>query len=257
MLRRVADRLRYLRKTGIRRKIRDIVLRVDPENYAVRREDLARIYLTGDGIEIGALTWPMRMPPGARVRYVDHAPKAELVAAYGYNFHLQGAFASAIPETDVIDEAEHLATFADGSVNFVVANHVLEHIEDPIGALKTMLRVLRPGGILFLSLPDARFSFDAPRPRTTVEHLVRDHRDGPEGSRQEHYEEWARLIEGMQEPADIARRAAEFAADEVRNHFHVWELDTFLEVIRVVDLPCSLELGQVNFHEFAVILRRT
>jgi SAM-dependent methyltransferase len=55
---------------------------------------------------------------------------------------------------------------------------MLEHVEDPIAALEHQLRVLKPGGTLYLTLPDARSSFDSPRQRTTVEHLLRDHRDG-------------------------------------------------------------------------------
>jgi predicted SAM-dependent methyltransferase len=254
-LARISARVRYVRKTGIQRKIRDILMR-DASLYAVTREDLARRYLQGDGIEIGPLTWPMRMPPGARVRYVDHAGRDELIRLYGDSFDGQGAYASAIPETDVVDDGATLATFADASVDFVVANHVLEHIEDPIGALENLLRVIRPGGVLFLALPDARHTFDARRDRTSVDHLLRDHRDGPEGSRHAHYEEWARIIESRPED-QVAQRVAEFAAEEARNHFHVWELDTFLELIRALDLPCSLELGQTNHHEFIVILRRT
>jgi predicted SAM-dependent methyltransferase len=61
--------------------------------------------------------------------------------------------------------------------------HVVEHLEDPIGALKHMLRVTRPGGIVLLTLPDGRHRFDARRARTTVEHLLRDHEEGPHASR--------------------------------------------------------------------------
>jgi predicted SAM-dependent methyltransferase len=90
-----------------------------------------------------------------------------------------------------VDDGARLASFADDSLDFVVANHMLEYIEDSIAALEHQLRVLKPGGILYLTLPDARDSFDSPRQRTTVEHLLRDHHDGPEGSRSEHYEECA------------------------------------------------------------------
>jgi ubiquinone/menaquinone biosynthesis C-methylase UbiE len=39
---------------------------------------------------------------------------------------------------------------ADSSQDFVIANHLLEHLPDPIGALKEWYRVLRAGGTLFL-----------------------------------------------------------------------------------------------------------
>jgi SAM-dependent methyltransferase len=220
----------------------------------VSREDLARRYLTGDGIEIGAATWPMRVPKCAHVRYVDRLPKDQLINEYGQMVAASGMRFEAIPDTDVVDDAETLATFPDQSVDFVIANHVLEHLEDPVKALTNMVRVLRTEGILFLSLPDRLESWDRLRPRTTVEHVLRDHREGPQVSRQEHYEEWARYIEGA---ADVPARAAEFAAEDARHHFHVWSLPDMLELVRALDLPAELELGQRNTHEFNVVLRRT
>ena len=35
-------------------------------------EHAAAVYLKGSGIEIGALNLPLRVPPSARVRYVDY-----------------------------------------------------------------------------------------------------------------------------------------------------------------------------------------
>jgi len=255
MPKRIYQRLRYIARAGLRRRLRDVILMRGPQIYSVRREDLARLFIRGDGVEIGPLTWPMRLPPGTTVRYVDYASREDLLAEYGDNFSAQTAHASAVPETDVIDDATHMATFADESLDFVVANHVLEHLEDPVLALTNLLRVLRPGGILFLALPDARETFDDPRERTTLEHVLRDHAEGPEVSRRQHYEEWARHIEGHT-GAELTRRVDEYAAEDARHHFHVWELDTFLAMLRGLDLPCRLELGQTNGHEFVVILRR-
>lgn len=252
------QRIRYLATTGVRRKVRDLVVRpADPAGAGrfEAREDLARRYLAGDGIEIGPYTWPLRMPPNARARYVDRLDRARLIATYRDELATANLDVGSIPETDVIDDAATLATFADASVDFVVANHVLEHFEDPVGGLKTFARVLRPGGVLFLTLPDGRHSFDAARPRTTVEHVLRDHREGAAVSRREHYEEWARFIEGAG-PDEIEARAAAFEREDARHHFHVWALEDFLELLRAAALPLDLEAGQVNGEEFIVVLRR-
>jgi SAM-dependent methyltransferase len=234
-------------RTRVTTRLRD-VLRSQPPNWAVVRDDLAFRYLEGDGIEIGALYRPQRVPPGARVRFVDHGDEEELRRVYPDHEWVQAP--------DVIDEAETLAKFEDESLDFVVVNHVIEHVEDPVQALNTFLRVLRPGGILFITLPDARDNFDARRELTTVEHVLRDHREGPEVSRRDHYEEWAHVIEGAVEPEDVARRADEFAAAGTRNHFHVWRLDTFLQLLFALDLPVEIEAAQTTGFEFAVVLRK-
>lgn len=228
-------------------RMRDVV-RSQPPRWEAVRDDLAFRYLSGDGIEIGALYHPQRVRSGTRVRYVDHGDRDELMRAYPWHDWVQAP--------DVVDEAEKLHSFEDESLDFVIANHVLEHVEDPIAALETFLRVVRPGGIVFITLPDPRHSFDGRRERTTVEHVLRDHRDGPEVTRQEHYEEWAHIVEGMTDPGDIARRTAEFAREKTRNHFHVWEPDDFLRLVFALELPVTIEATQVTEPEFAVVLRK-
>lgn len=268
MLSKLWRRLRYIATSGLRRRFRDLALRdTRPQAFAgserrarravfVLREDLARRYLAGSGIEIGALAFPLRMPPGVRVRYVDYLPREDLVRVNRSTLAFANLDPGAIPPVDVVDDAGRLAAFADGSVDFVVANHVIEHMEDAIDALAHMLRVIRAGGILFLAVPDARHTYDAARERTSVEHLLRDHREGPQHSREAHYEEWARILDGM--PAErVAERVAEFAREDARHHFHVWELEGFIALLAAVELPCRLELAQLNPPEFEIILRKS
>ena len=196
---------RRLRGTVTRSRLwlrgRDLMLRVGSSDLRVAREDLARRYLFGEGIEIGPMAMPLRLPPASSsATSTDLAETTSCASRAPSSLEHNSAL---IPEIHVVDEADRLATFADNSVDFVVANHVLEHLQDPLGALEHMLRITRPGGVLLLTLPDARHTFDVNRPRTTVEHLLRDHEEGPQVSRREHYEEWARFLE-----AGPARRRA-------------------------------------------------
>jgi predicted SAM-dependent methyltransferase len=250
------ERLRYVAKSGARRRLRDFVLTRGNHDRLVAREDLARRYLRGQGIEIGPLFWPLRVLPGVRVRNVDYLDREGVVRENTDLARVADLNLDWIPEVDVVDDAQRLASFADGSLDFVVANHVIEHTEDPIAALEHALRVLREGGILFLTLPDARHTFDSPRPRTTVGHLLRDHGEGPAVSRPEHYREWAVFIDGASGDR-VSELAAEYAREAARHHFHAWELQDFLALLRAVDLPCELELAQASCAEFAVILRKT
>lgn len=240
----------YIFQRGLR-EVRDFALRRGVADRKTVREDIALWFLRGDGIEIGALDFPLRLPRKAEVRYVDYLD--ETVLRETHHRTLQAGRPLIAP--DVVDDGSRLSTFADSSLDFVVANHMLEHVEDPIAALEHQLRVLRPDGVLYLTLPDARSSFDSPRPRTTTEHLLRDHRYGPAVSRREHYEECARFIEGHSGEA-LVRRVDEMEAESLRPHFHVWEPRTFVGFLSVLDLPFSLELLRASIGEFIVILRK-
>lgn len=47
--------------------------------------------------------------------------------------------------------------FADGSFDIVTAKHTLEHVESPMEGLREIHRVLRPGGVAFIVVPDAAY----------------------------------------------------------------------------------------------------
>jgi SAM-dependent methyltransferase len=228
-----------------------MVLRRGLSDRKTIRGDVALRFLRGDGIEIGALDFPLRLPCGTQVRYVDYLDEAGLRGVHSST--LRKGRPLVVP--DVVDDGARLDSFADASLDFVVANHMLEHVEDPIAALQHQLRVLRPGGVLYLTLPDARESFDAPRERTTTEHLLRDHREGPQVSRREHYEECARHIEGHRGEI-LTKRVQEMEAENLFPHFHVWEPVTFAGFLAALDLAFSLELLQAGVGEFLVVVRK-
>ena len=52
----------------------------------------------------------------------------------------------------------------------MIANHFIEHAEDLVGTPGHFVRTLHPGGILFMALPDKRFTFDQKHPETSNEH---------------------------------------------------------------------------------------
>ena len=91
---------------------------------------------------------------------------------------------------------------------------------------------MKLGGTLYLSLPDKGFSFDANRPVTTVEHLHRDYREGPEWSKRQHFEEWTRYTEQVTEDAFHAR-VDELIRTDYSIHFHVWTRLDMLDLIRL------------------------
>ena len=56
----------------------------------------------------------------------------------------------------VQESAEQPLPFADRSFDGVVVKDVLEHVADPVGVVAEVRRVLRPGGLVFASSPDAQ-----------------------------------------------------------------------------------------------------
>ncbi len=220
------------------------------------RRELAAEFFRGSGVEIGALHLPMAMPTGVSVRYVDRMTIPELREHYP---ELDG---QDVAPVDVVDDGETLSTIEPESVDFIAANHFLEHCEDPIRTITNHLGKLRPGGVLFYAVPDKRYTFDFRRPRTPLSHLIADHEDGGQRSRSEHYLDWIRLVHPEGESPDH-QTAYQLAADlEARGysiHFHVWTQADLLALL----LYCHEELGSFEIEavrrvgmENIVVLRK-
>jgi SAM-dependent methyltransferase len=219
----------------------------------ISREVIACQYLTGTGIEVGALQRPLRLPAGVTAKYVDFEPPAELDAQYPELNHLT------ITRPDIISDLESLRGIEDNSQDFVVANHVLEHCEDPIKAVKSVARVLRTGGIAYLAIPDKRFTFDKEREITTLAHLIGDHEQGPDVSLREHYEDWCRHIDKL-EGQELSQKVGLLLASRGNVHFHVWEYPDMMEffhyLTREAGVPLDIEMSFLTGNEVIWILRR-
>lgn len=193
----------------------------------LNRELIAEAYLTGLGIEIGALHNPLKVPSAATVRYVDRLSALDLREQYPELADQE------LVNVDIRADGELLETIPDSSQDFVIANHFVEHCQDPIGAILNMLRVLKPTGVLYLALPDKRCCFDADRPVTSLEHVMRDHFEGPEWSRRGHFEEWARLVNKTTED-QVEQEVTRLMNMNYSIHYHVWTPFEMLELILAV-----------------------
>lgn len=213
----------------------------------VERQRLAEL-LKGHGIEIGALHRPLAVSGRAHVTFVDRLPLEQLREHYKELAELQ------LAPVDVIGSADNLAAFADETLDFVIANHLIEHLEDPIKALKEFQRVMRPRGLLFMCVPDARVTFDRLRPLTHAEHIIAEHRGGSEvimSNRRDHYVDWVINVEDSGVLGELDRPISASTQEErVRKlmemdysiHFHCWQASTFLEFFETVRREEGLEL---------------
>lgn len=211
--------------------------------------------LRGRGLEIGALTNPLPAPNATEVVYSDWCAAEDLERMYPGS-----------KPPDIISDSETFPTVNDGTFDFVIANHVLEHLTDPIGALVEWHRILKDDGLLMLALPDKRFTFDAGRNRTTLAHLIEDHRsDVPPLLRNRcHLEEWATHVENLA-PGSKERESwiQTKLAKGYSVHNHVWIPVDILTLLAWLNRETTahyqvLRLANTSplTNEFILLLRR-
>jgi len=193
--------------------------------------------LRGNGLEIGAMGNPMRVFNGAHVSYVDRYTADDLKSDFPLK---EGRYV----DVNIIDDGQYLVKIPDNSVDFVIANHVLEHYEDPIMAIKTAIRVLRPGGVLFLTVPDKRQTFDVDRSITSLEHLIQDHCVGPMVSREDHFSD------NFDKKNYSVPNYEKYIADTPRKreyiHYHIWTDKEIVELLSYIEKEWQLGFSILN-----------
>ena len=127
-----------------------------------------------------------------------------------------------------IHDATDLATIAEGSYDFLLASHILEHVANPLRALQDFRRVLKPKGHLLIAVPNRLRTFDHRRPVTEFAHLEADLAANTGEDDMTHLEEILALHDlEMDKPAGSPE---EFHARCLRNgevrcmHHHVFDL---------------------------------
>lgn len=216
------------------------------------RAELAARFLRGEGAEIGALHLPLRLPAHAHARYVDW-----LTVEGARQHYPELRFLPLVP-VSVVDDGEVLSQIAPGSLDFLVANHVFEHCQNPLGTLQLWLSKLRPNGTLFCAVPDGHFTFDRERPVTTLEHLWHDFERGPQDSYEDHLREWTRFIAKPDE-SRFDESVAQLKASGYSIHFHVWDFDSLqamLQSLQTRNWPLKLEALERNGDENILVLRK-
>lgn len=215
------------------------------------RAALAACYLSGIGMEIGALHDPLRVPEGVKVLYVDYLDQPRQRALYP-----ELAWVKTVP-VDIIDDGETLQSVGDASVDFLIANHVIEHCENPIQALKIWLGVIRHGGVLYMAVPDKLMTFDSHRALTSIEHLIADYRHGPMASRREHLRDLHGLTNDLPDN-ELEKYLA--SQGNAHPHYHVWTMASFRAMLDSAANQLGLRFVVEDFKyldaEFVVVMRK-
>ena len=160
----------------------------------VPRAAVAARHLRGCGLEIGAMHQPLPVHPSVSVRYVDLLSKPEALRRFP-NL-----------ESVSLGDARHhrgwiyLEQRCGTIPGFPRCEPRAGTFAEPAPSLAKLDSVLRPGGVLFVTVPVAEKCFDRGRLETPIEHMVEDYRLCHESQLGEfrernrpHYEEWVRI----------------------------------------------------------------
>ncbi|MGH7158052.1 MAG: methyltransferase domain-containing protein [Candidatus Saccharimonadales bacterium] len=243
------------------------VLQLEKGNLEAQKRELAAIagnprnflahqYLSGHGIEIGAAHLPVSMPMGVKVTYVDVFSADDLRKVFPREYAKVD-----IVEVDVVDDGETLTKFKSNSLDFIVANHFIEHCLDPIGTILNMYKKLRKNGVLYMAVPDKRLTFDKPRPITAYSHLLEEHKDKTKMKfRKTHTEEAIRLTDKTVHKAGVEKRVQEILDSGFRIHYHVWTqkemAEMFVRLAHDFHIDLEIEAQLKNQHEVIFVLRK-
>lgn len=200
-----------------------------------RNSLIREVIVSGTGLEIGALHNPTPLNEEVRVLYVDYLPLDGLQDRYR---EIPGTI---IKMPDIVDDGETLTKVDRTDLDFIIANHFIEHCQNPILAIRNMLSKLRPGGFLVLAVPDKRFTFDAGREITDFEHLSRDYEQGPEWSHRGHYEDFARATHQLN-GRTVEEQFEHYYNSVADIHFHVWDHGAFFDFVHMLNQRYSFPI---------------
>jgi SAM-dependent methyltransferase len=150
----------------VRRAVKEelrVLLRI--KKATVKQSALAKKYCIGRGLEIGgSAVTPFNLNT-LNVDYTDEMTvfkKAEFRDGF-----------KCMP-VDIVAQGDNIP-LPDGSQDFIVSSHVLEHFFDPIKTLVEWHRLVKNGGIIFMIIPHKQRTFDTDRERTKLKELIDRH----------------------------------------------------------------------------------
>ncbi len=151
-----------------------------------------------------------------------------------------------------IGEASEMPEIPSATYDFLLASHVLEHMANPLKALHTWRRVVRPLGIIVLVVPHRDATFDHRRAITTLDHIVSDFlRDVTEDD-QTHVQEILALHDLALDPGAGSREAFVLRATnniEHRSlHHHVFDTELILKLVDKARLRIQYVEVERPFH---------
>jgi SAM-dependent methyltransferase len=188
----------------------------------LRHRDIGSVILKGCGVEIGGLNSPQNLPKDCSIEYLDIEKASALKSLFT---ELQDQVVDPKYVGDIGKST--IMEITNKKFDFIIMNHVIEHVANPIQVMDNVLTGLNDNGLLIISAPDKNCTFDRHRPITTFEHLLSDYYRGVTDVCDEHYIDFLNYVH----PEVFSNKAGFLnSLDSVRNrreHAHVWDSNTF------------------------------
>jgi SAM-dependent methyltransferase len=94
-------------------------------------------------------------------------------------------------KVDIVASGDNLP-FKDNTVDFVISSHVIEHFYDPVETIEEWLRVVKPGGYVFIIAPHRDRIGELAGPRTLPPEIIERHErpNPPKVDNHGHYSCW-------------------------------------------------------------------
>jgi len=219
-----------------------------------------------DVLEIGAFTAPTVAPVEANVKFLDCFTTAELAE----KVRQSGGDPGLVVNVDYVCRHDRYTEAVKDTFDLIVANHVFEHVDHSIRWLQMIRTMLRDDGLLFLVLPDKKYSFDKFRPDTPVSHILFEYlADNQDVSTIHNFEtalyydlEYIGKANDPREKLNVERLKQAIASSHPGVHRHVFQAETFesrfmkpLLFTGLIDFDLLEVKACKQFGEFAVVLR--
>jgi len=194
------------------------------------------------------------------VEYCDAAPREETIRHFP-----ELKLEDLVEVTTICDlDQDPLTPFQDAQFDFVILNHVIEHVANPIRVVEALFRIVKPGGKVVLSAPDKRFTFDRLRQITPFAHLKLEYRNGVTQVSDEHYHDFLLGIQPQLRDTPLAELQPQLQRiRQRREHVHVWDSDAFIDFLAHcfdllgIQAKCEFEHGGAqNYFEYFSVWRK-
>ena len=216
----------------------------------------------GKGLDLGPWHVPFETPMGT-TETVERYSLEDLKNVF---HNLPENEFNNLPTPDYVSDFdfEFLKQFTNDSRDFIIASHLLEHLAQPFKLIHDIYRVLKPGGILMIALPDKRNTFDSKRELMNLSHFIEDIKQNLTIEDINHLKDYTVNVLNLKDD-DLSREVIDSILQE-SYHVHAFTDYSFVTILNemqkilgfgfeLVSASKSIE-SSARYEEFILILRK-